>query len=247
MDKSEGLEGNFLSSWIQYDNHFLYQKGNPLLRPTKWLSWDFDVIYSWLQLNVGYVNYKHSIFNVDEYYDDKQTVLIQTSKNVEKMRSMFVMFTASPHFGFWNPSYSVWMTKAFFNSQLINVNHNLEHPRFYCQFNNSFKLPNNFILGLNYTIYGQGNDANIYLKTQHECDLTLYKGFFKDKLAINFYAYDIFKTSKLRFTWYSQHTTYYKDDYNYSQKLRLSITFKFNSVRSKYKGTGAGNDEKARL
>ena len=38
-----------------------------------------------------------------------------------------------------------------------------------------------------------------------------------------------------------------KDAYVYTQKFGVSLTYKFNSTRSKYKGTGAGNAEKNRL
>ena len=38
-----------------------------------------------------------------------------------------------------------------------------------------------------------------------------------------------------------------KDCYNYDRTIGLTITYNFNSTKSKYKGTGAGNDEKSRL
>lgn len=39
------------------------------------------------------------------------------------------------------------------------------------------------------------------------------------------------------------------DKWNYSdsQAVKLTISYRFNSVNSKYKGTGAGNAEKSRL
>lgn len=38
-----------------------------------------------------------------------------------------------------------------------------------------------------------------------------------------------------------------KDCYNYNRSVSLQVTYKFNAKRSKYKGTGAGNEEKSRL
>ena len=38
-----------------------------------------------------------------------------------------------------------------------------------------------------------------------------------------------------------------KDCYNYTRSISLQVTYNFNAKRSKYKGTGAGNDEKNRL
>ena len=38
-----------------------------------------------------------------------------------------------------------------------------------------------------------------------------------------------------------------KDAYVYTQSIGLSLSYDFNTTRSKYKGTGAGNAEKSRL
>ena len=48
-------------------------------------------------------------------------------------------------------------------------------------------------------------------------------------------------------------TTYYaigktaQDIYSYTQCVGVTLSYNFNATRSKYKGTGAGNDEKDRL
>ena len=38
-----------------------------------------------------------------------------------------------------------------------------------------------------------------------------------------------------------------KDAYTFTQSIGLSLAYTINSTRSKYRGTGAGNDEKSRL
>jgi hypothetical protein len=236
-----------LSSYVQYDDRFLYQQGNPTLIPTKWLDLNLDLTYKWLQLSASYVNYKHSVFTIDKYYNDDPNILVETYRNIDKLRSMYVMLTAAPVFGWWHPTYSVWTTRQFFDHSVVGLKMKMERPRYYCQLNNMFVLPQNFMLGANFIWYGGGDDATMRIKDQHQFNMTLYKGFFKDKLSFNLQASDIFKTSKIRFNMYTQHTDYYKDDYQYSQSVRLTISYKFNAVLSKYKGTGAGNEEKNRL
>jgi len=236
-----------LSSYVQYDDRFLYQQGNPTLIPTKWLDLNLDLTYKWLQLSASYVNYKHSVFTIDKYYNDDPNILVETYRNIDKFRSMYVMLTAAPVFGCWHPTYSVWTTRQFFDHSVVGLKMKMERPRYYCQLNNSFVLPHSFVLGANFIWYGGGDDATMRIKDQHQFNMTLYKGFFKDKLSFNLQASDIFKTSKIRFNMYTQHMNYYKDDYQYSQSVRLTISYKFNAVLSKYKGTGAGNEEKDRL
>jgi hypothetical protein len=67
------------------------------------------------------------------------------------------------------------------------------------------------------------------------------------RLNATLYANDIFRTAK------SKATTYYaigktgQDVYTYTQQVGITLSYNFNVTGSKYRGTGAGNDEKSRL
>ena len=78
-------------------------------------------------------------------------------------------------------------------------------------------------------------------------DFTLRKSFAKDTWVVYLMASDIFKTWRERWTMYGQGAESSKDCYNYTRIISLQVTYNFNAKRSKYKGTGAGNDEKNRL
>ena len=60
-------------------------------------------------------------------------------------------------------------------------------------------------------------------------------------------VHDIFRNLRERWTGYYPVTTMGKDAYVYTQSIGLSLSYDFNTTRSKYKGTGAGNAEKNRL
>lgn len=73
------------------------------------------------------------------------------------------------------------------------------------------------------------------------------KSFFNSNLSFTLYATDLLNN-------YSDRTTMYSGDimtYNYNQfesrSIRLAIRYKFNATRSKYRGTGAGDNEKSRM
>ena len=78
-------------------------------------------------------------------------------------------------------------------------------------------------------------------------DLRLQKSFFSERLTAIFFANDVFKTLREKGQATYPVALMTKDAYVYTQKFGISLTYKFNSTRSKYKGTGAGNDEKNRL
>ena len=73
------------------------------------------------------------------------------------------------------------------------------------------------------------------------------KKFFDDKITAAIIANDIFRTNRDSWTGYFPVTTMSRDAYTFTQSIGASITYNFNTSRSKYKGTGAGNAEKERL
>lgn len=50
-----------------------------------------------------------------------------------------------------------------------------------------------------------------------------------------------------QWTIFGDHVTLNKDCYNCNRSVVLRVTYKFNAIRSKYKGSGAGKDERRRF
>ncbi len=65
--------------------------------------------------------------------------------------------------------------------------------------------------------------------------------------TIQLQGMDIFRTARNSFIIYGTSLRYNKWNYSDSQAVKLTISYRFNPTNSKYKGTGAGNDEKSRL
>ena len=59
--------------------------------------------------------------------------------------------------------------------------------------------------------------------------------------------HDIFRTCRNKLTTYYAIGSTAQDIYNYTQQVGLTLSYSINATRSKYRGTGAGNDEKNRL
>ena len=90
-------------------------------------------------------------------------------------------------------------------------------------------------------------DGFLMMKSNYSVDLRFDKSFANRTWIIYLSANDIFKTTKERWTMYGQGSGTMKDCYNYTRSISLQVTYNFNAKRSKYKGTGAGNEEKSRL
>ena len=75
----------------------------------------------------------------------------------------------------------------------------------------------------------------------------LQKSFLKGQLSATLYANDIFRTAKNKVTTYYAIGQTAQDIYTYTQCVGLTLSYNFNASSSKYRGTGAGNEEKGRL
>ena len=73
------------------------------------------------------------------------------------------------------------------------------------------------------------------------------KSFLKDRLNVNLELRDIFASRRNSATIYGTTMVFDKWNYSDSRTLRLHISYRFNTARSKYRGTGAANDELNRL
>ena len=81
---------------------------------------------------------------------------------------------------------------------------------------------------------------------RHKFDISLRKSFLKDALSLELKGTDLFRTKSF--------TSIYRGPYMIvqsnltdSRQVVLTLRYKFNSAKSKYKGTGAGEQQKNRF
>ena len=236
-----------LSSYIQYDNRYEVEGGNPLLRPTIRQDIDLRLNYSWLSLSAGYTQNKDMFFSFGSLYEQGSDVVIWTRRNFEHHEALHASIVVSPKFGFYQPTLTLSYWQQHFPTKYSGVGLALDKPDWNISLRNWFVIDESAKAML-YIRYVSSYDYG-FTRNSHKfnVDLRLQKSFLGDKLTAIVYAYDIFKT--LREKWQAVYpvAAMTKDAYVYTQKFGVSLTYKFNSTRSKYKGTGAGNAEKNRL
>ncbi len=98
------------------------------------------------------------------------------------------------------------------------------------------------------TYITKGHEQNHYMyKPMFNTDLSIYKGLMKDCLSFQLYVTDLFGTNDSHIIGkYGMLKEMVFDEFSTS-KVSLTIRYKFNSTRSKYKGTGAGQSQKNRM
>ena len=235
-----------LRSNINYDNRYTYEGGNPFLVPTKSHNVNFAASYKWLTFSAGYSRIIDPIIQHSETYNDDPAVALFSQVNGEAYDKVFASLNLRPTVGFWHPAVMLGVQKQWFN-MAVHGHNPLDNPLATFRFNNTFDVKL-FEVSLNMECTTTGADENNYLrKPSFRADLSLYKSFMNDKLSVSFYVADLFKTSK------NSVVTYYgtlRESIYEPKALRninLTVRYKFNVSRSKYKGTGAGEGQKNRL
>ena len=94
----------------------------------------------------------------------------------------------------------------------------------------------------------KGHDENLYLYKPMFCtNVSAYKAFLKDHLSFQLFIYDLFGTNDSHMIAHFGKIKEMVYDGLSTSKVSLTVRYKFNTARSKYKGTGAGESQKNRM
>lgn len=235
-----------LRSNITYDNRYTYEGGNPFLLPSKSNNVNLSLAYKWIMFNAGWSYVIDPILQNSEPYGDDPSVVLFRHVNGESYDKMYASLNISPSFGVWHPSLMLGVQKQWFAMQ-VHGHNPLNNPVGTFRFDNTLDTKICRVsLNLRYTT--RGGDENIYLmKPSFSADLSLYKAFMQDRLTVQLLVQDLFKTSRQRMTLFygSMRETFWGTPAQ--RKISLTVRYKFNVGKSKYKGTGAGQSQKSRM
>lgn len=235
-----------LRSNITYDNRYTYEGGNPFLLPTKSHNVNFASSYEWAMFSAGYSHVIDPMLQHSETYKDDPAVALFRQVNGESYDKVYASFNLRPTFGIWHPSLMLGIQKQWFKMD-VHGHSPLDNPMATIRFNNTLDTKICQI-SVNMDYRTAGADENVYIrKPSFGVDLSLYKAFFDKKLTVQLYADDLFKTRKnnLMMFYGTMRESYYMTPA--MRNINVTVVYKFNVGRSKYKGTGAGDGQKSRF
>ncbi len=235
-----------LSGNIQYINRSTFQRGNPFLRPAQ--SYDFQLQSMWqnYSLVATFSHLKDAIFNTSKPMDDDPTVRVITYENVPDISKMYVAVNAQHKFGLWTSNLSTGVVTQWYDGMYRGEKISFDKPVLTTQFRNTFNLPYGFIFNADFSFNTGGEAENVKLRPSNTLSFGLRKSFFNDALSLRFDAWDILERSSAPLTMYLNDYSIYSTNSDL-RRFQLTVRYKFNVTRSKYKGTGAGNSEKERM
>lgn len=236
-----------LRSSTIYVNRYMYDKGNPFLMPSITHNVTLAGSYKWMNMYVGYSHVKDDIINQTiAYSDDDPTIGLLTLQNTQAYDNLVAVFNINPTIGFWTPQLSLAIQKQWYEGETPWGKTKFNKPIGSVTFRNNFKLPKGFLLDVNGSYTTKGYQKNIYLADDMiDMNASLSKSFLKDKLTLQLQAYNILNPKQVT-TVYSGIRVFQNTQVMHRQ-VSLTVRYKFNTTRSKYKGTGAGESQKNRM
>lgn len=238
---------NELNSNLQYDDRFTYEGGNPNLKPETVHDLTFMGNYQWIQLFVSYQQRRDAVEFVAKTYDKNPAITLFTRDNFDKIETLNAGLVLSPKFGIWEPILSLQMQKQFFKALSMGALKSFDRPIFNGRLDNNFRFSKTFTGNLTLFASTKGNNSIILMKPDRGVNVSLNKTFLDDRLNVNFRVNDIFASRRSSYIIYGECMQFEKWNYSDTRNVRLTVSYKFNSTRSKYRGKGAANEELNRL
>ena len=250
-----------LTSSTIYVNRYTYQSGNPYLLPTYTHSLVLNAAYQWANLTVNYGRWKNSETMSTEPFPgstDPLISLVRPINSEEDYNQLSLSLSARPTINFklstfycsWHPMWYAFTVFQNYKTPTANGTiKTLNDPYVTLIWNNDIELPLSFRLSANAQWATKG-DYNNFSITAQRFDLTL--GVQRDfnlrrlgQLTADLRCVDVLNTNKTEAVIYGirELTTF-----NPARRtFVLDLTWKFNEARSKYRGSGAGEKQKARM
>ena len=247
-----------LTSSTIYVNRYTYQSGNPYLLPTYTHSLVFNAAYKWTNLTVNYGRLKDSETMSTEPFPgstDPLISLVRPINSEEDYNQLSLSLSARPTIGKWHPMwYAFTVFQNYKSRRAGEASITLNDPYVTLIWNNDIELPHSFRLSANAQWATKG-DYNNFSITAQRFNLTLgvqrdfrLRGFGIPNLGTltaDLRCVDVLNTNKTEAVIYGVRELTTSNPAR--RTFMLDLTWKFNEARSKYRGSGAGEKQKARM
>ncbi len=237
-----------LSNNVTYMNRFTLQTGNSHLNNETNHTIELSGVWRFIQFMVNYKDSRDAIIYWAEQTPDNEVITMVNHKNLKSVKSATAYVSFAPKFGFWSPQANLAVLKQWFTLHTDVESYSLKRPIFMANFNNAFSLPYGIVFNVDYRYQSKGNIQNVFMaKEQHVLDVSISKAFWQDALTLELQGNDLLYKNWDADLLYNQKMNLLQVAKRGTRNLKLTLRYKFNTTRSRYKGTGAGNSEIKRL
>lgn len=236
-----------LSGNVTYANRFSWESGNPTLKPSINNNLGLTVMWKWMSFMAEYKHVRDHIITVAREVPGSEYTTLITRENLDHSSAMRLMLNLNPKFGIYEPQLSLGMIKDWTKTPTPVGVISPTCPLFLIQFNNKVRILPTLTANANLDITSKGDMGNVsMLRATAKLNLSVTKTFLNDRLSIKVAGRNIFNAQQHVMLRYGLRNLTQESHYD-SRELQVTVRYKFNATQSKYKGTGAGLEERSRL
>ncbi|MBR1509042.1 MAG: outer membrane beta-barrel protein [Bacteroidales bacterium] len=246
-----------LSSAIRYNSRYIWQSGNSRLQPEMSHNIGLTAVWKYITVMLNYSRTDDAIVTWSAPYGAEGVVLVKPRNIETPFRMMAAYVNLTPTVGPWNMNYTIGVLPQWFTINApdpreasgIRVTTFNDKPIFFAQLFNTFTVKGGWQFELGGVLMSPGYSRNLYM-TNWFVNLTaaVQKTLLRDgSLVVRLEGEDFTRTAHFNTASDFGSHTIKQTNLMDTQKVKLSVRYSFNTVQSKYRGTGAGADSKARM
>lgn len=209
-----------------------------------------EYMAQWRQFfaQVSYTYCKDGVYFITEPYGaDGEATIIRTA-NLDHRNYLQAFIGGQFQVGVWQPRVNVGMMKQWLKLPVNGKPMKMNNPGFLIQWQNAIHLPFDIWLNVDAQLMTYMWENNMKVTNiPWYVNAKIYKGFFNNAFSITLEARDLFDTSRQEALMYSDAVQLVQKNFTSGRSVMLTLQYRFNATRDRYRGTGAGNSEKSRL
>ncbi len=237
-----------LDGAVSYINRLTYETGNPYLKPTEIQTAEYMAQWRQFFAQLSYIYFKDGVYHITEPYGVAGEATIIRTANLDHRHYLQAFVGGQFQIGIWSPRVNVGMMKQWLTLSVKGKAMKMNAPGFLFQWQNAIHLPFDIWLNVDAQLMTHLWDNNMKLtNTPWYVNAKIYKGFFDNAFSITLEAKDLFDTSRNEGAFYNDAVQLVQKNFTPGRSVMLTLQYRFNTTRDRYRGTGAGNSEKSRF
>ena len=246
-----------LSSAIRYNSRYIWQSGNSRLQPEMSHNIGLTAVWKYITVMLNYSRTDDAIVTWSAPYGAEGVVLVKPRNIETPFRMMAAYVNLTPTVGPWNMNYTIGVLPQWFTINApdpreasgIRVTTFNDKPIFFAQLFNTFTVKGGWQFELGGVLMSPGYSRNLYISNWNvNITAAVQKTLLRDgSLVVRLEGEDLTRTAHFNTASDFGSHTIKQTNLMDTQKVKLSVRYNFNTAQSKYRGTGAGADSKARM
>ena len=237
-----------LDGAVSYINRLTFETGNPYLKPTKMQTVEYMAQWRQFFAQVSYTYFKDGVYHITEPYGTEGEATIIRMANLDHRHYFQVFVGGQFKVGVWQPRVNAGVMKQWLTLPVDGKPMKMNTPGFMFQWQNAVHLPFDIWLNVDAQLMTRSWDNNMKLfNTPWYVNAKIYKGFFNNAFSMTLEAKDLFNTAQNDAMMYNDAVKIVQKNFSPGRSVMLTLQYRFNTTRDRYRGTGAGNSEKSRF